>query len=67
MEISSSRDYLNKGEMVMGIVCAVGVDYEQCLHVLEAKFVELGYKPRRISASSMMDNLAQKKKYRANA
>jgi deoxycytidylate deaminase len=46
-------------EIVVGLVCPVGVNYRQCIHVLEAEFRKMGYTPQLIEVSSLMDNLAQ--------
>jgi deoxycytidylate deaminase len=35
------------------------VNYRQCIDVLEAEFKKMGYTPRRIEVSGLMDNLAQ--------
>ena len=46
-------------EIVIGLVCAIGVNYKQCVHVLDAELKEMGYQTRTVSLSSLMDNLAQ--------
>lgn len=46
-------------EIIVGLVCAVGVNYKQCIHVLEAEFKRMGYVPRVVHLSGLMDNLAQ--------
>ncbi|QNI37804.1 anti-phage dCTP deaminase [Edaphobacter albus] len=46
-------------EIVVGLVCAVGVNYKQCVHVIEAEFRKMGYVPRLVHLSGLMDTLAQ--------
>jgi deoxycytidylate deaminase len=47
------------GEIVVGLVCAVGVNYVQCIHVLDSEFKRMGYTTKIVSLSSLMDNLAR--------
>lgn len=49
-----------QSELVLALVCPVGVNYTRCLHILQAQFKKLGYQPRVISVSSLMDNLCLK-------
>lgn len=46
-------------EIVVGLVCPVGVNYRQCIHVLDSEFKKMGYTPNPIEVSGLMDNLAQ--------
>jgi deoxycytidylate deaminase len=45
-------------EIVVGVVCTAGVNYKQCIHILDSEFRRMGYKTRTVGLSSLMDNLA---------
>jgi deoxycytidylate deaminase len=46
-------------EIVVGLVCAAGVNYKQCIHILDSEFKRMGYTTRTVVLSSLMDNLAR--------
>lgn len=58
MASQGKLSFFEESEIVVGLVCAVGVNYQQCIHVLNSEFKKMGYSTRTVSLSSLMDNLA---------
>ncbi len=58
--IDTTLSRFDQSELVLALVCPVGVDYERCIHVLQAAFERLNYIPKVISMSSLMDNLCKR-------
>lgn len=60
--IQETLAQFEQSELILALVCPVGVNYARCLHILQAEFKKLGYQPQVISMSSLMDNLCTRYK-----